>query len=64
MEDQTIPGVGNFNSHAHEGRDVRSGSLLRTEPNFNSHAHEGRDHLMAPSKNRYNKFQLTRPRGA
>ena len=32
-----------FNSHAHEGRDVKLLGQIFTINNFNSHAHEGRD---------------------
>ena len=35
--------IGNFNSHAHEGRDVNICSHKTDTANFNSHAHEGRD---------------------
>ena len=33
----------NFNSHAHEGRDLVFFRFLLVRFNFNSHAHEGRD---------------------
>ena len=34
---------GNFNSHAHVGRDLPDMLLSRCLTNFNSHAHVGRD---------------------
>ena len=43
MEDFTVYGALNFNSHAHEGRDLWETRLLLLIVDFNSHAHEGRD---------------------
>ena len=38
----------NFNSHAHEGRDLCVFGVSFPRANFNSHAHEGRDRMIIP----------------
>ena len=52
-----------FNSHAHVERDDNRGEPRRNLCNFNSHAHVERD-LMVEDDRLWEKFQLTRSRGA
>ena len=47
---------GDFNSHAHEGRDVKALAVVVSPLHFNSHAHEGRDHDQSTDNHAYKDF--------
>ena len=51
-----LPMIHNFNSHAHEGRDIFLSGFFHIIINFNSHAHEGRDVFMFTSHPFHNDF--------
>ena len=54
----------NFNSHAHVERDNLDADDSIERIDFNSHAHVERDNETIKVNSPYNKFQLTRSRGA
>ena len=56
--------IDNFNSHAHVERDGHAYADFRRCEHFNSHAHVERDLLFYRHTVAFNKFQLTRSRGA
>ena len=56
--------LNDFNSHAHEGRDIVTLQSDLQPQNFNSHAREGRDKRLGKFARVRGEFQLTRPRGA
>ena len=54
----------NFNSHAHVERDDQNWNGHNFVANFNSHAHVERDLTVRVLSMSFDKFQLTRSRGA
>ena len=56
--------LNDFNSHAHVERDKYWNKHVTYETNFNSHAHVERDVNVLCVRNIFQKFQLTRSRGA